>query len=461
MNNPLEGTVVGVRGQVVEVSFPNRQPTVNDVLTAKDNPNLTLVVYMSSGPNQFYCLALTSITELKRQSVVINTEKAFLYPVGENLLGKALDIFGQPVGEEKTVKPTDHWPVRTTAAFHKQVIAEKELLETGIKVIDLFAPLLKGGKMGLFGGAGVGKTLLLTEMLHNVVGSAKTKEAISVFAGVGERSREALELYQALKESGSLKASSIVFGPMGDNSAIRFLSAFAAVTVAEYFRDEMNKDVLFFIDNTFRFAQAGNEMSTLMNITPSEDGYQATLETEMAEFQERLVSTDKAHLSTIEAVYVPADDLLDQAVQSIFPYLESIVVLSRSVYQEGLLPAVDILASASTALNPTVVGQFHYEVALNAKTMLKRAQSLERIVSLVGISELSKEDQIIYNRAKRLRNFMTQRFFAAAAQRGESGVFVPLTTTIKDVNEIIVGKHDAIPEDQFLFRGSLTEIIGK
>jgi F-type H+-transporting ATPase subunit beta len=337
------------------------------------------------------------------------------------------------------------------------IVVHQELLETGIKAIDLFSPLLKGGKMGLFGGAGVGKTMLLTEILHNIVGKSQGK-TVSVFAGVGERSREGLELYQSLVDSKTLSSSSLVFGTMGENPALRFLAAFSAVTLAEYYRDILKNDVLFFIDNVFRFAQAGNELSTLMNIIPSEDGYQATMESEMASFHERLSSTKEGIISAIEAIYVPADDLLDHAVQAIFPYLESVVVLSRDIYQEGIMPAIDILESASTALDPIVVGDFHYDVALNAKTMLKEAQSLERIVSLVGEAELSKEDQIKYRRAKRLKNFMSQKFFVAEMQRGEKGAYVPIETTVKDVNGIIVGKYDKIPEEKFLYIGSVNEI---
>ena len=316
---------------------------------------------------------------------------------------------------------------------------------------------MKGGKMGLFGGAGVGKTMLLTEILHNIVGTSEGK-SVSVFAGVGERSREGLELYEALQKTNSMHLSSLIFGTMGKNAAIRFLTAFASVRLAEFYRDVVGSDVLFFIDNLFRFAQAGNELSTLMNIIPSEDGYQATLESEMGLFHERLVSTDKAHITSIEAIYVPSDDLLDYSVQSIFPYLESIVVLSRNVYQQGLVPAIDILASSSGNLEPGIVGEFHYEVAINARNILKRAESLERIVSLVGESELSKEDQITYRRAKRIKYYMTQNFFVAEAQKEEKGNYVPLETTVKDVNSIIMGKYDKVSEEQFLYIGGISDI---
>ena len=310
--------------------------------------------------------------------------------------------------------------------------------------------------MGLFGGAGVGKTMLLTEFLHNVVG--QKDNSVSVFAGVGERTREARELYDSLQEKNALDLSTLIFGQMGENPAIRFLSAFSAVTLAEYYRQEMGKNVLFFIDNVFRLTQAGNELSTLMNMIPSEDGYQSTLESEVAAFHERLISTNKGAITTIEAIYVPADDLLDHAVQSVIPYLDSVIVLSRNVYQEGLLPAVDILASTSTALDPSIVGEMHYDVALSAKTILKQAQDLERIVSLVGESELSTEDRVIYRRAKRLRNFMTQQFFVAEEMGDKKGVYMKVEQTVKDVNSIISGKFDKVDEEAFLYIGSVEEL---
>lgn len=455
MRNSKKGKVVSVRGQVVEVEFESSPPGLGDVLVVGDDSESRLLVYFSSGKNRFYCLSLTSVQRIYRGASVKNTEKKLTFPVGEGLLGRVVDIFGGPVDSFDEINPAAYWPIQKKVKPSMVDVSTKQVpLETGIKVIDLFAPLVKGGKMGLFGGAGVGKTMLLTEILHNVVGREK-KDSVSVFAGVGERSREGLELYQALSKSGAMQSSTLVFGPMGENPAVRFLSAYAATTLTEYYRDELKKNVLFFIDNIFRFAQAGSELSTLMNLTPSEDGYQATLESEMASFQERLVSSHSGAVSSIEAIYVPSDDLLDHAVQSIIPYLNSVVVLSRSVYQQGLLPAIDILSSTSGILDPSVVGETHYEVALNAKTMLKQAQSLERIVSLVGESELSKENQIIYKRSIRLKNYMTQSFFVAEAQKGEKGVYVPLTKTLEDVNGIIVGKYDRTPPEKFLYIGGI------
>jgi F-type H+-transporting ATPase subunit beta len=452
------GKIVGIKGHVVEVEFRKGKPSLNNVVAMKEDPSVRMEVYSSSGHNRFYCLSLSPTEKIYRGAIVFDTKKPIMFPIGDALLGRAVNIFGQPYDSLGNIKTEQMWPIRRNPDIIENLPTQRNILETGIKVVDLFTPILKGGKMGLFGGAGVGKTLLLTEVLHNILGK-KDKKTVSVFAGVGERTREGLELLQALSESGVLSSSSLIFGTMGESPTIRYLSAFSAVTLAEYFRDVRKTDVLFFIDNVFRFAQAGNELSTLMNIIPSEDGYQATLESEMAEFHERLVPTKDAVVSTIEAIYVPSDDLLDHAVQAIYPYLESLVVLSRNVYQEGIMPAVDIISSTSTALEASVVGQFHYEVALNAKTILKRAQGLERIVSLVGEHELSKEDQIIFKRSRRIRNYMTQNFFVAAAQRGEQGVYVPLKTVLEDVNSIIVGKYDSTPEEKFLYVSGLKDIL--
>ena len=457
MEKNIKGKIVSVKGHVVEVYFGDGKPMVHDVLVLEEKPEVKMEVYLSSGSDTFYCLGLTDVSDLYRGALVRDTQEPVMFPVGKEMLGRAVDIFGNPFDTLGEIKTQEFRAVRKKPQTESLDGEKLSILVTGIKVVDLFSPLVKGGKMGLFGGAGVGKTLLLTEILHNIVHGGD-ESAVSVFAGVGERTREGLELYQALEGSGVLDRSSLVFGTMGENPAIRYLSAFSAVSLAEYYRDKLGKDVLFFIDNVFRFAQAGSELSTLMNLLPSEDGYQATLEGEMADFHERLVPTKNGSLSVIEAIYVPADDLLDHAVQAIYPYLESIIVLSRDVYQQGLVPAVDILSSTSTVLSPEYVGEKHYEVALNAKNILKQGQSLERIVSLVGESELSKEDQIAYKRARRLRNYMTQRFFVAENQRGEPGVSVPLENTIEDVNAIIVGKYDEIPEEKLLYLGSLSEI---
>ncbi len=451
------GKVVGIKGQVIEVEFELRKPDIHNLLILEDDPSVKLEVYSSSGPNTFYCLALTQINKLTRGAKLLSTGQQILFPVGNELLGRMVDIFGNSLDEKGKLVSKNSLEIHKSYQLPEDVVSKEEVLETGIKVIDLFTPLLKGGKMGLFGGAGVGKTILLTEVLHNVVGLSKGK-SVSIFAGIGERSREGLELFEALKVSGVMDSSSLIYGPMGENPAIRFLSAYSAATLAEYFRNIEKKNVLFFIDNAYRFAQAGNELSTLTSNLPSEDGYQATLESEMAEFHERLTSSKDATISTIEAIYVPADDLLDHGVQSILPYLDSVVVLSRNLYQEGILPAIDILASSANALNPAVVGDFHYEVTLRTKSILKTAESLSRIVSLVGEAELSGEDQVLYRRAKKIKNFMTQRFFVAETQSGEKGSYVPLKQAIEDLSGIIEGKFDHIPEEKFRFIGSVSEI---
>ncbi len=451
------GKIISVRGQIVEVEFRGVKPAIHDVLYVDSDKKTRMEVFSSSAKDRFFCLSFTRSKNFKRGDIVIPTGETNLFPVGPGYLGRMVNVFGEAIDNAGPLQYERQLPINKTGDLTDHMTTKREFMETGIKVIDLFAPFYKGGKMGLFGGAGVGKTLLLTEILHNIVG-LKAETAVSVFTGVGERSREGLELFEALKGTGSIKNSTLVFGPMGENPAVRFMSAFSGATLAEYYRDYMKKNVLFFIDNVFRLAQAGNEISTLTNTIPSEDGYQATLESEMAMFHERLSSTINGVLSSVEAIYVPADDLLDHGVQSIFPYLDSTIVLSRAVFQEGILPAIDVIGSTSSALDPAVVGQKHYDVALEAKALLKKAQGLERIVSLVGESELSGDDQITYKRAKRIKNFMTQRFFVAEAQKGEKGKFVPVTQTVNDVGDIIAGKYDAIPDERFMFIGSATEI---
>jgi F-type H+-transporting ATPase subunit beta len=475
--NKNEGTIVSIKGQVVEIFFPEDKPRDHDILVLEDDPMAKMEVYASSSKGAFYCLSLGPTQNFYRGKKVVNSRTTMEFPVGTGVLGRVVNVLGEPRDGLGELKCKEKRPIHARKSSGDGVSAGVGLLETGIKVIDLFAPVTRGGKMGLFGGAGVGKTMILTEILHNVLGSDKPlaksekgeenpqslslsakSSAVSVFAGVGERAREGLELYEALKKSGVFSRSSLIFGPMGENPVVRFLSGFCGVTLAEYFRDQENRDVLFFIDNVFRFVQSGSELSTLTNTIPSEDGYQATLESEVADFHERLGSSKTSSISAIEAIYVPADDLLDYGVQAILPYLDSVVVLSRSVYQQGLLPAVDIMATGSLALTPTQVGDKHYNAAIAAKSLLEKAESLERIVSLVGESELSREDHTIYSRARRLKNYMSQPFFVAEEQRGEKGKFVPVATTVNDVSAILSGAYDEVDEERFLFIGSLSEI---
>ena len=454
------GKIVSIKGQVVEVEFLENQPSVYELLELDEDPDTKMEVYASSAEGRYYCFCISSTRNIYRGAPVLATGSPIEFPVGPQMLGRVFGLFGQAYDGKEEVKTKDRWSIHAQRIEFSDISTDSEILETGIKVIDMFAPLVRGGKMGLFGGAGVGKTMLLTELLHNVVTEDDDKN-VSVFAGVGERSREALELYESLRDGGSLNSSSLVFGPMGENPAIRFLSGFAGVTLAEYFRDEEKKNVLFFIDNIFRFAQAGNELSTVMNMIPSEDGYQATLESEMAHFHERLASKKDASISTIEAIYVPADDLLDHAVQSIIPYLDSVVVLSRDVYQKGILPAIDIIGSTSASLSPSVVGDKQYSVAIEARNILKQAEELRRIVSLVGEEELSGQDRLTYQRANKIINFMSQSFFVAENQSGSKGVYVKREQTIADVEGIVSGKYDHVPADKFLYIGSATELKTK
>lgn len=453
----ISGTVLALRGQMVEVQFMDEQPQLHDILWLADSPDVLMEVFSSSRPNAYFCIVLSETTKLYRGAVVNGNNQPMMFPVGDALLGRVLNVFGEPIDAADPLPEVDRWPVHRAHLGKQQISTAQGILESGIKVIDLFAPLLSGGKIGFVGGAGVGKTTLLTELLHNIVNNQQSN-TVSVYGGVGERIREGVELRQALADSGVLGNTVLVFGTMGENPALRFLSAFAAATLVEYFRDQAQKNVLFFIDNIYRFAQAGNELSVVTNTIPSEDGYQATLDSELAHFHERLLSTPEHSVTSIEAIYVPADDVLDYGVQATFPYFDSVIVLSRSVYQEGLLPAVDILSSTSTALTPAIVGDKHYQTVIRARQVLKQAVALERIVALVGESELSRDDQTTYHRARKIRNFMTQRFFTTESQQEAKGVSVPRSTTVDDVADILDGAYDTIPEDRFLFIGSAKEM---
>lgn len=451
-----KGIIIAILGQIVEVLFEEEAPLVHDILVLEEDETSSMEVYASSGKKTFYCLLLSSSAKLARGKTVLNTQAPIMIPVGEQILGRVIDIFGRPKdgkaaldGEKKAIFGKD--------VPYEDIVTPSTMLETGIKAIDFFSPILKGGKVGLFGGAGVGKTMLLTEIIHNIVILHK-EESVTLFVGVGERIREGQELYETLNENKVLPSVGLLFGQMGENSAIRFRTGLAGVTIAEHFRDIEKKHVLFFLDNMFRFAQAGYELSTLMNGIPGEGGYQATLSSEMARFHERLASTKKGAITAIEAVYVPSDDITDYGVQSIFPYLDSTVVLSRNIYQEGRFPAMNLLASTSSALNRETVGDLHYQALIDAQTLLKRAAALDRIVSLIGESELSVEDQLIYKRSRLLKNYMTQSFFVTQSQTGKKGKYVPLKDTLADVRTIIDGKIDDREIEKLLYIGNLGEI---
>lgn len=466
----IQGTIIGLTGQVAEVEFKQGKPNVGDIIRSAKHPRVMLSVYASATADRFYCLVLSGKIYLSRGYEVISNGKKLEIPVGEKVLGRVINIFGQPIDGLPDGEFTEKATIDRDNTPYSQIVTKQEIWETGIKVIDFFAPLIKGGKLGLFGGAGVGKTILLTEIMHNVLmlkeaekdptspGLRGTgRKRVSVFAGVGERIREGQELHEELSKRGVLPLVSLVYGPMSENAAVRFMTAQAGAAMSEYFRNQGN-DVLFFIDNVFRFAQAGSELSILTKNIPSEDGYQSTLTSEMASFHERLVSTTKGIVSSIEAIYVPSDDLSDYGVQSIFPYLDSVVSLSREVYQQGLLPAVDILATSSSILNPQYVSQDHYDSVIESLSTLKNAESLERMVALVGEKELSVENQKIYKRGKILKNYMTQPFFVTEDQTGIPGKFIPLAQTVQDVRAILSGAFDDIEPEKLLYIGSIAEL---
>jgi len=467
------GIVIGVHDQVVEVQFLQYQPAIYDVLTSPEAPDVRIEVIASSSRNTFFCIALTDTSSLRRGITVVNTFKPLTVPVGEGVLGRVIDIFGTEHDGKGQVSAIE---TRMIHMRNKKSLQEirtpRAILETGIKIIDFFAPILQGGKVGLFGGAGVGKTILITELIHNILFTGeqrikhqheaddvhKIRERVGVFAAVGERSREAQELVESLNELGIMEKLTLVLGQMGERPAIRSRTAYGAATIAEYFRDTLEKDVLLLVDNVYRFAQAGHELSMLMNAIPSEDGYQPTLTTEMGDIHERMVSTTSGSITAIEAVFVPADDMTDYGVRSVFPYLDTFIILSRDVYQSGRLPAIDILASNSSGLTQEIVGDAHYLTFIEAKKILEEAEQLDRIVSLMGFNELSYENQITYKRALMIQNYMTQRFSVVSDQTGLEGRFIPLSETIQDVKHILSGGLDNREPEDLLYIGTLAEL---
>ncbi len=454
----IQGKVISVRGQVAEVEFPESKPRPRDVLALADNPAIQMEVYAVSARNTYFCFVLASTSAIARGAHVINTGSSVSIPSGKEVLGRVIDAFGNPIDSKGKIESQDRIPIYHPPLSYYEILPKKEILETGIKVVDLFCPLIKGGKLGLVGGAGVGKTTLLTELIHNIVILRGEDDAVSLFTGVGERTREAHELLEVLEAKRVLPRTVLVLGAMGEHPAIRFRAAYTGVALAEYFRDTMKKNVLFFIDNMYRFAQAGNELSTSTDIIPSEDGYQPTLASEMASIHERLISGRGGFITSVEAIYVPNDDMMDQAVQTIFSYLDSTVVFSRDVYQQNFQPAVDMLSSHSSALDPQLVGEKHYDVALKAQQLLKKAMDLERIVSLIGEVELIPEDRMLYKRARILRNYMTQPLHVVEDQTRRPGTYISRSQTVDETAQILSGVYDSLEPDQFLNIGSLKKI---
>ncbi|WP_207890331.1 F0F1 ATP synthase subunit beta [Rubrobacter taiwanensis] len=460
------GRVIEVKGPVVDVRFaPEEIPEIYNALTVPirneegEETTLTLEVQQLLGDDTARTVAMASTDGLKRGVEVRDTGRPIAVPVGEAVLGRVLDVLGEPVDEAGPVEgEADRWPIHRPAPRFQDLSTRAEQFVSGIKVVDLLCPVRRGGKVGLFGGAGVGKTVLITELINNI---ALQYEGTSVFAGIGERTREGNDLYLEMEEAGVLKNTALVFGQMNEPPGARFRVGLTGVTISEYFRDELGQDVLFFMDNIFRFAQAGNEVSALMGRMPSEVGYQPTLATEMGALQERITSTNRGSITSFQAVYVPADDYTDPAPFTVFAHLDSTVALSRSLFEQAIFPAVDPLASTSTILDPKVVGQEHYEVAQEVKNILQRYRELQDIIAILGIDELSEEDKVIVGRARRLQRFLSQPFFVAEQFTSLPGRFVELEDTIRSFREVVEGKHDDLPEQAFYLVGNIDEAIEK
>jgi F-type H+/Na+-transporting ATPase subunit beta len=459
------GTVVEIKGPVVDVRFsPEEIPEIYNALTVKfevedREEELTLEVQQLLGDDVVRTVAMASTDGLRRGLDVQDTGRPISVPVGEQVLGRVLDVLGQPVDEQGPVEdPEDYWPIHRPSPRFEDLSTQAEQFITGIKVIDLLCPVRRGGKVGLFGGAGVGKTVVIQELINNI---ALQYEGTSVFAGVGERTREGNDLYGEFQEAGILGNVGLVFGQMNEPPGARFRVGLTGVTIAEYFRDELGQDVLFFVDNIFRFVQSGNEVSALMGRMPSEVGYQPTLGTEMGALQERITSTKNGSITSFQAVYVPADDFTDPAPFTVFAHLDSTVELARSLAEQGIYPAVDPLTSSSTILDPSAVGDEHYEVAQQVKTILQRYKELQDIIAILGIDELSEEDKVIVGRARRLQRFLSQPFFVAEQFTGLEGKFVELEDTIRSFKEVVEGKHDDLPEQAFYLVGNIDEAVEK
>lgn len=448
------GQVISINGQVALTEFYGEKPQVHELLSLEDDPSALMEVVGVSTEGHFICFVMSDTYNFYRGAKVVGTGRSIEVPVGIGTLGRVLNIFGEPVDKKGPIKTVEYQSIYGDPPRLSEGVSKKAIYETGIKAVDFFAPVMHGGKIGFIGGAGVGKSVLLTELIHNI---AIYHKGISVFAGIGERIREGKELYDLLKFNKVLGNVALVFGQMNENASVRFRVGFAAVTLAEYFRDR-GRDVLFFVDNVYRFVQAGNELSTQLNQIPSQDGYQATLDSEIASFEERIASTKKGNITAVEAIYVPSDDISDQAVQATFPYLDSIIVLSRDVAEAGRYPAIDLLNSSSSLLEPSVVGKKHFETFLEAQKILKQFSDLDRIVSIVGEGELSVENRVIYHRAKKIINYMTQNFFVIQEFTGKYGAYVKLGQAVSDVADIIAGKVDDYDDESLAEIGPLSDL---
>jgi len=452
-----KGFIKQIIGPVVDVEFKEKLPEIYNALEVycPDGTRLVLEVQQHLGSSTVRTVAMGSTDGLKRKMEVIDTGCPIQVPVGKETLGRMFNLLGEPIDNLPPVKISKKYPIHRPPPKFTEQSTKTEILETGIKVIDLICPIVKGGKVGLFGGAGVGKTVVIMELIRNI---ATEHGGFSVFAGVGERTREGNDLYHEMKASGVLSKTTLVFGQMNEPPGARQRVALSALAMAEYFRDEEKQDVLLFIDNIFRFTQAGSEVSALLGRIPSAVGYQPTLATEMGELQERITSTREGSITSMQAVYVPADDLTDPAPATTFAHLDSTVVLARSLAELGIYPAVDPLDSTSTILDPKIVGKEHYEVARGVQKILQRYKDLQDIIAILGMEELSDEDKLIVARARKIQKFLSQPFFVAETFTGTPGKYVPLKETIRGFREILEGKHDDKPEQAFYMKGGIDEV---
>jgi len=455
-----KGTVIQVVGPVLDIRFPDDQ--LPKLLSAIEIPHgdgkIVAEVAQHIGDNVVRCIAMSSTDGLQRGVEAVDTGASISVPVGEACLGRVFNLLGDPIDEAGEVETKERWPIHRSAPAYDEQEGATEILETGIKVIDLICPYAKGGKIGLFGGAGVGKTVLIQELIYNI---ATAHNGYSVFTGVGERTREGNDLYNEMTESGVIKKTAMVFGQMNEPPGARMRVGLSGLTMAEYFRDVKHQDVLLFIDNIFRFTQAGSEVSALLGRMPSAVGYQPTLATEMGALQERITSTKNGSITSVQAVYVPADDYTDPAPATTFAHLDATTALDRGIASLGIYPAVDPLNSSSRILSPEVVGREHYEVARDVQRILQRYKELQDIIAIMGMDELSEEDKLTVNRARKVQRFLSQPFHVAEQFTGYQGKYVPLKETVRGFKEIIEGKHDQIPESYFLFAGSIDEVVEK
>ena len=455
------GKITQIVGAVVDVKFSaGNLPEINEAIKVprEDQNDLYIEVSQHLGDDTVRCIAMGPTDGLVRGMAAEATGAPITVPVGEETLGRIFNVLGQPIDNKEAPNATDYLPIHRKAPEFKQQSTQTEILETGIKVVDLLCPYQKGGKIGLFGGAGVGKTVLIQELIRNI---ATEHGGYSVFTGVGERTREGNDLYYEMKESGVIDKTTMVFGQMNEPPGARMRVGLTGLTMAEYFRDKAGKDVLLFIDNIFRFTQAGSEVSALLGRMPSAVGYQPTLQTEMGALQERITSTKDGSITSVQAVYVPADDLTDPAPATTFAHLDATTVLSRSIVELGIYPAVDPLASTSRILDPRIVGEEHYKVARGVQEILQRYTELQDIIAILGMDELSEEDKQVVSRARKIQRFLSQPFFVAGQFTGLEGRYVPLKETIRGFQEILDGKHDDIPESYFLNCGSIDDVLAK